>query len=407
MEAEQTATLVAPALGHIIERPRLTDLLSESEARVILLVAPAGYGKTTLARQWAARQPGPVAWYRTTRSSGDVAALAVGLDNVLAGAAPQLPRDPNRIAAVAAANASVAPLARVLGSMYGSLTREVLLVVDDYETAGTAEADELLELLVDELGIRFLVTSRDRPSWFSARLPTYGEGLEIGATELQMTDAEARAVLASDPTPRDPQPLLETAQGWPAVIGLVAMRASRDLPTSNMTARLLYDFLACELLDSAAGDVREGLTLLAAASIGDVSTAALVLGDAASSILEDARRRGLAQIEDDGTLSLHPLLRELLLSRLSARDGARTERLVARLQRPKRSRCRRSSRVHSAERSPSSYEPDGWPRCGDGAQPDDPRESTKGSWATPSRSSRSAMPTSTARSPSVRGRRGS
>ncbi|MDF2751497.1 MAG: hypothetical protein K0T00_2673, partial [Gaiellaceae bacterium] len=36
----------------IIERPRLTRLLDESPARIKMLVAPAGYGKTTLARQW-------------------------------------------------------------------------------------------------------------------------------------------------------------------------------------------------------------------------------------------------------------------------------------------------------------------------------------------------------------------
>src|SRR5215210_5863426 len=43
--------------GHIIERPRLTKLLDETTARVITLVAPAGYGKTTLARQWLANRP--------------------------------------------------------------------------------------------------------------------------------------------------------------------------------------------------------------------------------------------------------------------------------------------------------------------------------------------------------------
>ena len=43
---------MAPRERRIIERPRLVTLLEEAEARVILLVAPAGYGKTTLARQW-------------------------------------------------------------------------------------------------------------------------------------------------------------------------------------------------------------------------------------------------------------------------------------------------------------------------------------------------------------------
>ena len=49
------------ASRHIIERPRLTRLLDETTARVIMLVAPAGYGKTTLARQWLAKRPH--VWY--------------------------------------------------------------------------------------------------------------------------------------------------------------------------------------------------------------------------------------------------------------------------------------------------------------------------------------------------------
>src|SRR5947208_7247373 len=62
---------------HIIERPRLTRLLDETSARVIMLVAPAGYGKTTLARQWLADRPH--AWYQGGPSSADVAALGLGL----------------------------------------------------------------------------------------------------------------------------------------------------------------------------------------------------------------------------------------------------------------------------------------------------------------------------------------
>ncbi|HEX6761959.1 MAG TPA: hypothetical protein VF094_04080, partial [Gaiellaceae bacterium] len=44
----------------LIERPRLTKMLDECEARVILLLAPAGYGKTTLARQWVKTLSGAI-----------------------------------------------------------------------------------------------------------------------------------------------------------------------------------------------------------------------------------------------------------------------------------------------------------------------------------------------------------
>ena len=62
---------------HIIERPRLTKLLDETSARVIMLVAPAGYGKTTLARQWLANRPH--AWYEATPESADLAVLGIGV----------------------------------------------------------------------------------------------------------------------------------------------------------------------------------------------------------------------------------------------------------------------------------------------------------------------------------------
>src|SRR6184192_639369 len=61
----------------LIERPRLTELLDGSDSRIITLVAPAGYGKTTLTRQWMASRPH--AWYEGSASSGDVAALALGI----------------------------------------------------------------------------------------------------------------------------------------------------------------------------------------------------------------------------------------------------------------------------------------------------------------------------------------
>ena len=63
--------------SHIIRRPRLTRLLDETSARIILLVAPAGYEKTTLAREWLSERPH--VWYRGTLATADIAALALGI----------------------------------------------------------------------------------------------------------------------------------------------------------------------------------------------------------------------------------------------------------------------------------------------------------------------------------------
>jgi ATP/maltotriose-dependent transcriptional regulator MalT len=68
------------------------SLLDEAQSRYIVLVAPAGYGKTTLARQWFTGRK--AVWFRAGPASSDVAALALGLaqaaGEVLVGAGARL-----------------------------------------------------------------------------------------------------------------------------------------------------------------------------------------------------------------------------------------------------------------------------------------------------------------------------
>ena len=82
MKVEEGTTAVPAARRHIIRRPRLTRMLDESDARIILLVAPAGYGKTTLAREWVEQTQCLSAWYRAGPGSSDVATFALGLARV-------------------------------------------------------------------------------------------------------------------------------------------------------------------------------------------------------------------------------------------------------------------------------------------------------------------------------------
>jgi LuxR family transcriptional regulator, maltose regulon positive regulatory protein len=318
---ETITAAASPALDHIIERPRLIARLAEGGgARVSVLAAPAGYGKTTLARQWSQRQLGPVAWYRTTRASGDVALLAVQLDDLLASTAPELPREQGRVAAIASVNPSPQPLGRAILRTFESLDQKVLLVVDEWEAAGTDEAEELLSMLVEGLDIRFLITTRTRPEWFTPRLEVYGEGLEIGVGELEMTDAEATKVLAASGAVAGRARLMRTAGGWPAVLGLAAMSGDVDFTSSRLLSHTLYDFLASELLASATEATQEALMLVAVASITEVEVARSVFGANGNAMIADAVTRGLLAMTDRKSLSLHPLLRELLIRRFDDAD---------------------------------------------------------------------------------------
>src|SRR5437762_6310522 len=87
---ESVVTTRPAGQSYIIKRPRLTKLLDESGARITLLLAPAGYGKTTLAREWT-REQERVGWYTGGPAMIDVAGLSVGLAEVL-GAMGEPPR---------------------------------------------------------------------------------------------------------------------------------------------------------------------------------------------------------------------------------------------------------------------------------------------------------------------------
>jgi LuxR family transcriptional regulator, maltose regulon positive regulatory protein len=331
---ESITAAVSPALAHIIERPRLIARLAEGGgSRVSVLAAPAGYGKTTLARQWSRRQTGPVAWYRTTHASGDVALLAVQLDELLASLGPALPREPEKVASIASINASPKPLGRAILRTFKSLPPDVLLVVDEWEAAGTAEAEELMSMLVEGLDIRFLITTRTRPDWFTPRLEVYGEGLEIGIDELAMTEGEATRVLATTGAVAGRARLMRTADGWPAVLGLAAMSGDVDFTSSRLLSHTLYDFLASELLAAAAEETQDALMLLAVASVTDVAVAHTALGASAEGVIADAVARGLIAVTDRKSLSLHPLLRELLIRRFEEAGPETREALLSSCQR--------------------------------------------------------------------------
>lgn len=314
-------TTATPALEHIIERPRLIARLeAASNRRVTTLVAPPGYGKTVLARQWSQVQSGPVAWCKTTRASGDIALLAVQLDEALASIAPQLPREPTLVGWIASANPSAKPLGRAIVQTFAPLSRDVLLVVDEWEAAGTDEADELMSILVDGLDIRFLVTSRTGPAWFGPRMEAYGEGLKIAADELLMTDAEAAQVLEGSEAAAGRARLMRAAGGWPVVLGLAAMSRDVDLTSSRLLSHTLFEFIAGELVERAAPETQEALMLLAVAGVSDVSSARIALGTSTDAVLEDAVNCGLMSVIERKSLGLHPLLREFFVQRFLETD---------------------------------------------------------------------------------------
>ena len=193
MEPEGTARTRPLAQSFIIKRPRLTKLLDESGARIILLVAPAGYGKTTLAREWLEAGVKTSLWYSGRPAMADVAALASGL--VIAVATDDDVRDRalKRVQILATRAQSPEALAKAVTSAIS--TNASILVIDDCHLAASPESEGLLSALMLDTSLRVVLLSRTRPAWVTPRLFVYGEAWMLEMADLAFTDDEARAVI--------------------------------------------------------------------------------------------------------------------------------------------------------------------------------------------------------------------
>jgi LuxR family maltose regulon positive regulatory protein len=305
----------------LIERPRLRHLLDETNARRILLVAPAGYGKTTLARQWSADPSRRAVWYRISLPSADVAVLASSLARA---ATRELGLECEHIHQRLRTSPSPNDEASVLGQILAEDLREwpaeTWLVLDDYQAiAESGPAEKFVEALLEEAPLRALITGRVRPQWISTRDILYGDVFELGQSALAMTHGEAAAALKSSSNSEHLAGLVALAGGWPAVIGLASLTSSSFDTSGSEVPEALYDFFAEELYRELTDRSRQDICQLALAPTINSRLGSAVFGSRGRDVLEEAERKGfLTRVEQH--FELHPLLRNFLRIKLKEFD---------------------------------------------------------------------------------------
>jgi LuxR family maltose regulon positive regulatory protein len=327
-----------------VPRPRLTERLDDGlSLGLVLVCAPAGYGKTTLLADWIQRGEHPVAWLCLDPADNDPArfwrhALAA-LDRVCPGIGER-----------------VGPLLGppALSSYRGLVTAlineladrpagdQALLVLDDYHLIDAGPVHESLVFLLEYRppGLGVVLTSRSDPPLALSRLRARGQLAELRAAELRFTPAEAAALLRQAPAgPGGPlsdaavAALAARAEGWAAGLQLAALslRGQPDAEgfVSAFTGshRFILDFLAEEVLEQQGEQVR---TFLLETSVldrlsGDLCDA--VTGRTGSqSLLEQVERAGLFLVPLDevrGWWRYHHLFADLLRARLQQEQADR------------------------------------------------------------------------------------
>jgi ATP/maltotriose-dependent transcriptional regulator MalT len=315
--AQASQPIVATTGGRrIIERPRLLKLLDEASARTILLIAPAGYGKTTLARQWAERESGAY-WYTARAGSADIAQLVMGLAEALDPAVAGLHEYVSQLVrAMPNPTQNATEIAEGIANFAGDLSAMTIVIDDHHVVAENETASAMLRTLQERLGFRLVVTSRLRPTWATARLQMYGELLELGSDELALTDEEAIEVLGE--TARRNADLVERARGWPAVVSLAAQANTARSPTDD-TASTLFRFFAEELFHATSPTLQEQLITLALLPRLSRELVEATLGGDPQPVIDQSIECGFASPSGDSA-ELHPLVRDYLLTKLLVLD---------------------------------------------------------------------------------------
>jgi LuxR family maltose regulon positive regulatory protein len=247
-----------PARWGMVARTGLMDrLLASDTVPVVSVVAPAGYGKTTLLAQWAEREPRPVAWVAVDQRDNDPALLltylAVALDRVE-------PIDPRVVRGLAGPGASIVGVVPRLAAAMAAMTQPVALVLDHLELLENQECLDLVAELAAQLpaGAQLLLASRARPPLPVAALRAQGRVVELGVGDLGMDDQEARALLSGAGVGLDDaavNELVARTEGWPVGLYLAALAYKAGGPRAHAWAgftgddRFMADYLRSELLD--------------------------------------------------------------------------------------------------------------------------------------------------------------
>jgi len=332
----------------LVPRLRLAERLDEGLARGLMLVcAPAGYGKTVLLADWARHGQPTVAWLSLDVGDNDparfwrhcVAALDQGRPG-LAGRVGPLFGPP----APSSYEGLVIALINELAAEQDAC--QALLVLDDYHLIDSETVHTSLGFLLEHRppGLRLVLASRSDPPLALARLRGRGQLAELRAAELRFTADEAAALLrqtAAGPGAALPDTavaaLAARTEGWAAGLQLAALSLLGQPDAAGFVAeftgshRYVLDFLTEEVLEHQSERVR---TFLLETSVLERLSGPLcdaVTGrPGGQELLEQVERAGLFLMPLDevrGWWRYHHLFADLLRVRLQEEQPGLAPRL--------------------------------------------------------------------------------
>jgi LuxR family transcriptional regulator, maltose regulon positive regulatory protein len=313
-----------------VRRSSLVERLAGSDrCPIVSVVAPAGYGKTTLLSQWAEANGQAFAWVSIDEADNDAKVLLTYVAEALDAVEPIDERVFDALASpVSSVPGSVVPR---LGAALSSMSAPVVLVLDDVHLLRNSECRAALSVLADHVpaGSRLALAGRAGPPLRIARLRAEGKIMEIGPADLSLTREEASSLLRDAGlalAEEDVAELHKRTEGWPAGLYLAALYLREGGPFAGAAVsfggddRLVSEYMESEFLSRISARQRVFLTRTSVLErmCGPLCDAVLEMGGSAA-VLADLAGSNLLLVPLDRRgewYRYHHLFRDMLLAEL-------------------------------------------------------------------------------------------
>lgn len=318
-----------------MDRPELIRFLTSGTGALVLVDAPAGFGKTTLVAQWCFSpvERRPFAWISLDQADNDPCRLWWHVVCALQRACPGLAAE-DILSALRVQDPQVTEtVLPLLANALATLPTPVVVVLDDYHVIKDRGCHDQIAFLVHHLRppVQLVLITRADPPLPLARMRVTGEMTEIRARELRFTPREVAALVTSVSAvvldERDLADLAARTEGWPAGVYLAAL-SLRGHPSPHAFVReftgdnrFIVDFLADEVLNRQPREIQEFLRRTSILSRFCAPLCEAVSGSAeAAEILDVLERENLFIVPLDDTREwyrYHHLFEQVLRSHLA------------------------------------------------------------------------------------------
>jgi LuxR family maltose regulon positive regulatory protein len=353
----RTKLYVPPVRPERVPRPRLVERLKAGlDCRLVLVSAPAGFGKTTLISEYAARCGHPVAWVSLDKADNEPVQFWTYVVTALQKNPHIKGRELGQAVLAMLRSAQPPPVETLLSGLINELveiTEPFVLILDDLHQITNPQINDALAVLFEHQPpqMHLVISSRADPPWPLARWRASGQLMELRTDDLRFTSGEAAAflneVMGLDLSAADIAALAARTEGWIAGLQLAALALQGSLSMEGRDTksflkafsgshRFVLDYLVEEVLDRQSGEIQEFLLqtsilerltapLCNAVRFGEAGSpsssegAAVTGGEDSQAIVERLERANLFLVpldEERRWYRYHHLFADLLRSRL-------------------------------------------------------------------------------------------